>query len=167
MNSLNWIRQSDKFYLNDGSETRVELTLNPAGNSTILLNNRLYTAGRKGVWNPGYFVTENGQEVVTLKYGFWGSKGFISFSGGAVYTCGYNSKGGLKMRFFEGEKELLRYAIGFENKRPVLNFSLTHPTEITTTILLLATFGMIAFYPLFTATAYGDDTADIVLLSAV
>jgi hypothetical protein len=168
MNNLTWIKEGEKFYLKDGNETRVELALNPSGNSTILVNKRIYIAGRKGVWNPGYFATENGQEVATLKYVFWGSKGIISFmEEAAVYTCAYNSKGGLKMLFFEGEKELLRYGIGLENNRPVLSFNLTHPTEITTTILLLATFGMIAFYPLFTATTIGDDTAATVLLSTV
>jgi len=165
MQQLHWVKQGMQFYLKKGNETLVELTLNLKGLSSFTLNSKQYVASRKGAWNPGYFIAEKGQAVLSLKYGFWGSKGNIAFSDGAMYTCNYKSKGGLKMRFFNGEEELMAYGLGFENKRPVLNFSIGATTQITEKILLLAALGLIAFYPLFMSTAGGDDATFAAMLA--
>jgi hypothetical protein len=158
VNNLKWISDGQKKMLMSEGHILVSLHIRSAINAEFLLNDKTYSIRTKGIWNPSYGVFSADQEIITLSYSFWTTKGRIVFNDGAVYESAYTSKGGLKLRFLNNGHEILSYGYVFENKRPSMVFSLGTDMIDAEKLLLLAALGMTMFSGVFMEIAGGTES---------
>ena len=167
MINIKWLIKDSQYTLESENETLVNLTNIPGKNPVFTLNNTEYIVSLKGFWNPSYYIHCNKQEVVKITHSIWVSKGIIAFQDGTNYVSKYSNKGGLSLTFWQEETELLKYSIGFENKKPILNFSIGTAIIDADKLLILSTIGMIIFSGVYNEMASGSDITTTALMSSV
>lgn len=134
------------------------LNIRSSTSAEFVLNEKNYSIRTSGLWNPSCSVFSGEEEIVKLSYRFWTTKGSIVFKDGSVYESAYTSKGGLKLRFLNKGHEILSYGYVFENKRPLMVFSLGTDMIDAERLLLLAVLGMTMFSGIFREIAGGSDS---------
>lgn len=168
MKNVQWIREGRNYWLQSDGTSLISLTVHPATGSEFILNNRKYSIRTKGVWNPASYVSVNGSEILKLTHRFWGSKGTITFTDGTIYESEYTSKGGLQLCFLNAGHEILSFRIVFENKQPVLKFTMGIEVIDAEILLILAALGMTLFSSIFEEmTGENDNTTATLLLTAI
>ena len=167
MKNIQWQIKETKFTLESENETLVHLTNIPGKNPVFRINNTEYIVSLKGFWNPSYYIHCNQQEIVKITHSMWVSKGTIAFQDGTNYVSKYSNKGGLSLTFWHQETEILKYSIGFENKKPILNFTIGTAIIDADKLLILSTIGMIIFSGVFKEMASGNDDTITALMSSV
>jgi hypothetical protein len=167
MHNLQWLQEDGKQLLKNNGTVLVTLDIKNSSNAVFMLNNRQYTVVQKGAWIPFTCVSFQGEEILRLSFSFWGSKGKILFNDGTQYNCRYSSKPSLKMQFADREDEILRYGIEFQNKRPVLTFTVGTTLLDADKLLILAALGRVHFAGIYNEIAGGDDITSLAVLSSV
>lgn len=166
MRNLKWIKEDKRYLLKSDESSMIDLTITSAGAASFFIANKQYQVSKKGFFSPAYIVQSEGEEILKLSHGFWGSSGRIAFSDGSVYTSEYKNKGGLKMRFMDGENEILSYGRNVENKKLVPSFSIGISMVDADKLLILAALGVIIFQCLFSEDSSGDDAAFLATIAA-
>lgn len=165
MKNLKWVKTGDSYILQNDDSLLLTLEVKPGKDSVFILNNRQYAVVQKGFWSSAYYVISEGEEIVKLSHGFWGSKGKIDFNDGSVYLSAYSSSSGLKMQFTDAGKEILTYGMAFENKRPELTFTVSTAMIDAEKLLILAALGMVVFSVVYKEMAGDGDGTALILLS--
>lgn len=161
MEKLSWTNEGNKYFLKSGESILMTLQVYPAATAEFNLNGKKYVISTKGIWNPCCYITSEEKEILKLTHNFWSSKGKIVFLDGTECNSEYTSRGGLKLRFSEAEKEVLSYGVSFENKRPHLIFKLGFEMIDAEKLLILAALGMTMFSSLFKEIAGESDSTTL------
>ena len=164
MENLKWVKEDKNYILKNDEVAMVNLSISLAKGSSFIIHDKQYQISRKSFWKTGYLVRYNDKEILTLSDNFWGSNGKILFNDGTVYSINFKTKGGLKMRFMDGENEILSYTTAIENKKNVIVFSIGTATTDAEKLLILSALGMMIF-----TISFGDDASgdDILLLTSI
>mgnify|MGYP007086748585 CR=1 FL=1 len=165
--NLTWTRNGQMNLLISDGQPLITLRLRSATAAEFELNNKTYRISTKGLWNPVCSVHQDDREVLRLSYGFWRSKGKIIFNDGSEYDSEYRSKGGLKLRFLNNGNEILSYGYAFENRRPVLVFSLGTDMIDAEKLLILAALGMTIYTGIFKEISGDIDSTTAALLASI
>jgi hypothetical protein len=167
MKNLKWIQDGQKYFLTNDETLLLTLNFLPAAGADFILNEKEYLVNQKGSWNPAYYVTASGKEIIKLTHSFWGSKGKIICWDDTVYKCEYINKGGLMVRFLDGENELLSYYLSTKTKQLTIGFSIGTYMEDAEKLLILAALGMVLFTSLAGENfSKNDDNSNLLLLLA-
>jgi hypothetical protein len=145
MKNLKWIKEDQNYFLKSDDASLIKINITSVNFADFILNEKEFVIRKKGAWNPAYYVTESGKEIIKLTHSFWGSKGKIICWDDTVYKCEYINKGGLKVRFLDEENELLSYYLSLESKQQPINFNLGTSMEDAEKLLLLVALGMLLF----------------------
>lgn len=164
MKNLRWVKEGEKYFLKSDDTSLIILNISPQAGADFILNEKEYVIKRRGIWNPAYYVTESGIEILKLTHSFWGSKGRIICWDDTIYKCEYLNKGGLKVRFLEEENELLSYYLSLEEKQQKISFSIGNYMEDGEKLLLLVAFGMVLFTSLVGENYSNNDDNSALLL---
>jgi hypothetical protein len=144
----------------------VDLAINLTSTSTFVIGSNIYKVNKKGFFSPVYTILHKEEKVLTLSHSFWGSEGRIVFNDGSVYACNYKNKGGLKIRFMDGEHEILTYGRIMENKKSVPYFSIGISMIDADKLLVLAALGSIMLHCLFSENSVGDEASTLLIMTA-
>lgn len=166
MKNLKWVREDKKYLLKNDETTMIDLSVNPSNTSSFVIDNKQYQVFHKGFFSPVYIVQSNEKEILKLSHSFWGSNGKIVFNDGTVYTCDYKNKGGLTMRFMDGDNEILSYGRSIENKNVVPFFSIGIAMVDAEKLLVLAALGFIMVQCLFKEDDASDDASLLLVITA-
>jgi hypothetical protein len=167
MQHLKWIKEGYRYTLKSDETFLMTLHIYPAAGAAFILNEKEYVISTKGIWNPSIYVTTSGKEILKLTHSIWSSKGKILFNDGTEYYNEYTSKGGLQLRFTDAGNEILSYAVAFENKRPLLKFTLGNEMIDAEKLLILAALGMTLFSSAFREIAGENDITTVAMLLTV
>ena len=167
MKNLKWVKEDQKYFLKNDHTLLLTLNFHAAAIADFILNEKEYLVNRKGSWNPAYYVTASGKEIIKLTHSFWGSRGKIICWDNTVYKCEYINKGGLKVRFLDGENELFSYYLSTETKQLTISFNIGTHMEDAEKLLLLSVLGMVLFTSLAGENfSKNDDNSTLLLLAA-
>ncbi len=165
MKKLYWTKKGDDYLLKNDEEVLLSLFFKLSGTSSFIINNKEYIISKKGFWNPGYFIKHNEEYILKLTHHFWGSNGKIVFNDGTEYTTDYKTRGGLKLRLTEEDREILAYKTQFVNSRPVMNFQVSENMLDADKLLIMAALGMTIYTTIFGEDGTSDaDTATFLLM---
>ena len=168
MINIKWQIKDYQYTLESENETLVSLTNIPGKNPVFKINNEEYIVSLKGFWNPSYYIHCNQQEIAKITHSMWVSKGTISLHDGTEYISKYSNKGGLSLTFWHDETVVLKYSIGIENKKPILNFSIGTALIDADKLLIISTIGMIIFSGVYKEMSSGSDfTTSALMLSVI
>jgi hypothetical protein len=160
MHNLQWTNEGNRYLLKNGDEVMVDLVHNVSGNDSFFINHNRYSISRKGFWNPGYEIEQQGKTVLQLTYGIWKSTGKIIFSDASEYQSDYQSKNGLKLRFLDKENEIMVFGIDFSYPQQLkMNFYVGIVMEDAEKLLILAALGMSVFSSVYREMIGGNDVA--------
>jgi hypothetical protein len=167
MDNLVWIKEGEKYFLKTENNVLIVLTHQTIANAIVTINQKNYSIYRKGSWRPAFYIKEEETEIVKLSHNFWGSNGKIICWDDTVYKCEYLNKGGLKLRFLDGENELFSYNLTVEPQKQTISFSIGNSMEDAEKLLLLVALGMVLFASLVGDNiSSNDDNATMMLMVA-
>lgn len=146
MKNLQWTKEGGHYLLKNKEEVFINLNHTPSKSATFSINNRYYSISLKGFWAPRYVVSYEGENILELAYSLWKTSGNIKCSDGSTYQLKYESKNGFKMRFLDGESEILSYAMDYKDlKNLKMSFYIGTVMEDAEKLLRLAALGMSIF----------------------
>lgn len=165
MKNLKWLKVGNKYLLKTEETVLVDLTINLTGTSIFIIGSNEYQVSRRGFFSPVYTILSKEEKVLTLSHSFWGSEGRIVFNDGSVYTSNYKNKDGLKIRFMDGEHEIITYGRTIENKQSVPFFSIGISMIDADKLLMLAALGAIMLDCLYRENSVEDENSMLLLVA--
>jgi hypothetical protein len=167
MRNVKWNINGNQYILKSTEEVLVKLTIEPGINPVFTLNEVDYVFSHKGFWNPSFFIHDKQKEIVKITHSLWGSNGKLDFNDGTVFISTYSNKGNLSLTFLQEENEILKYEIVFNNKKPVLQFTIGTSIIDADKVLILAATGMIMFSTIYKEIASGGDTSSTSFITSL
>ncbi len=164
MKNLKWEKTESSFLLKNLNEILLSVIFKPGAASEFNIGSSTYRIEKKGFWIPTLRVLLDDQEILKTTHSFWGSKGTITFIDGTTYQIDYNVNKLLKISFSDKEKEILSYGTMFEDKHPVMYFSMGTAILDADKLLILSALGLVMFYSAFRENSASEEIMTFLLL---
>lgn len=158
---MEWQKDKEVYLLVNNNEILIKVFMDLNNKAMFEINNKLYQFKHKGFFNPVYFVTCEGQEILHLKNSLWGGKGYVEFSDTAHFSLKISSGSDFKLQFFDGVQEILTYGYKIEKKKSKMTFAVGEAIIDADKLLILSAVGLITFTPYIAENNGGEELLTI------
>jgi hypothetical protein len=160
------MKKGDAYYLATPEVEIMKLLVEATGKAIFWLNDEVYEVKRAGLWSSRYTICKSNKEVLSLSNNFWGGKGKIQFADGTHYISSYSYSCTMKLRFSDGDSEILQYGVSNEGGKQQVTLNVGIALIDADRLLILAALGMTLFLDMLNQIQDSDDTILIIAAAA-